>query len=508
MQQGLDELRKQVADLTTLLHAQSTQLAALQTENKLLRQKNQLLLQRMFGRKSERLDALQMELLLGELARQEALSKAVPPPDEDPPHPRGPRGPRTPRLPEDLPTEEVVLDPDEVQRDPSAYRCIGQDVTEELDVTPAQYVRRLYIRPKYVALADRRRPPIQAAMPPRLIEGGYASAGLLADIATRKYVDHLPLYRQEQILKNRHGIALPRQTMSDWMMEVADWLGPVSRHIRDELRASGYLQVDETPVRYCQAEGGGSAQGYFWVYHDPGSRQVLYEWHTSRAAKCLDAMCSKFQGTLQSDGYIAYESFAKDRADIELAGCWAHARRKFHEARNQNPKLAGWFLHQIGLLYRLETQLRESGAPATVREAARACESRMILDRIGRALRVKLPGSLPQSLMGGAIAYALGQWDRLTLFCSDGRVETDNNLVENAIRPTAIGKKNWLFIGHPEAGERSAVIYTLLENCRRLGINPQEYLRDVLTRLPTMTNQQTKELTPARWQAARWTQAA
>jgi len=508
MQRELDELKKQVADLTTLLHAQSAQLSALQTENKLLKQKNQLLLQRLFGRKSEKLDPLQLELLLGELARLEASTASTPADDDPPPRPRGPRGPRAPRLPEDLPTEEVVLDPDEVQRDPSAYRCIGQDVTEELDVTPAQYVRRLYIRRKYVAKADRQRPPIQAAMPPRLIEGGYASAGLLADIVIRKYVDHLPLYRQEQILKNRHGIELPRQTMSEWIREVADWLGPVYRHLRDELRKSGYLQVDETPVRYCQAKGGGSALGYFWVYRDPGSRQVLYEWHTSRAARCLEAMCSGFQGTLQSDGYAAYGSFAGDRSGVELAGCWAHARRKFHEAREEAPKLAGWFLHQIGLLYRVETRMREAGVSTTLREVARARESRMIIERIGKALRAKLAGPLPRSLMGGGIAYALGQWEPLIRFCSDGQVEIDNNGVENAIRPTAVGKKNWMFIGHPEAGDRSAILYTLLENCKRLGIHPGEYLKDVLTRLPTMTNQNTHELTPANWLAARTAKAA
>jgi transposase len=507
MQAGLGELQKQVAELAASVQALREENAALRTENKLLQQKNQLLLRRLFGRQSEKLDSRQMELLLGELVQLQAA--AVPPPDDDPPpRPRGPRPHREPRLPEDLPTEEVVLDPEEVKHDPKAYRCIGQDVTEELDVTPARYLRRLYIRRKYVAKADRRSLPIQAPMPARPIGGGYASPNLLADIVVRKFEDHLPLYRQEQILRNRHGIELPRQTMSEWGREVADWLGPVYRDLQAELRASGYLQVDETPIRYCQAEGGGSALGFFWVYHDPGSRQVLYEWHTSRAARCLEGMCAEFRGTLQSDGYIAYESFAKERASIELAGCWAHARRKFHEAREEDPKLAGWFLYQIGLLYRVEARLRKAGASATLRGVARACESRMIVERIAKALKVKLAGPLPRSLTGGAIAYALGQWEQLVRFCRDGRLEIDNNGVENAIRPTAVGKKNWLFIGHPEAGQRSAVIYTLLENCRRLGINAQEYLCDLLTRLPGMTNQQTHDLTPAKWLAARRQQAA
>ena len=512
MASELARLQAEKQELLSLVQSLQATIAQLETDNKLLKDQKQFLLGRLFGRSSETLDSRQMELLLGLVAA----------PVEEPPCPpalvprRSSRA-RKPRLPADLPTEDIIIEPEEVQQAPAAYRLIGEEITQELDYVPPKYFRRRFIRRKYTSNADRSRPPIIAALPPRLIEGGYAGAGLLTDILLKKYVDHLPLYRQERILRTRHGIELSRKTMSDWVRGVADWLKPIYNHLRDELRGSGYLQVDETPVRYCLAEGGGSGQGYFWVYHRPGA-SVLYEWHTGRGAECLKPMLDGFSGTVQCDGYGAYDSYAKERNHrereagrpkaIELSGCWAHARRKVFEAREEAPGLAAWWLRQIGHLYRVEEDLRCRHAGPRLRQAVRAGHSGMILARIRRVLDLKVGAHLPRSQMGAAIRYALGAWEELLRFRDDGRLEIDNNLVENAIRPTALGKKNWLFIGHPEAGERSAIIYTLLENCRRLGINPQAYLHDVLTRLPAMTNRQTHELTPANWAAARKAKAA
>lgn len=417
-----------------------------------------------------------------------------------------------------MPTEEIIIEPTVVQQDPAAYRLIGEEITQQLDYYPPVYLRRLFIRRKYVAKADRDLAPILGDFPARLIPGGYAGAGLLTDIILKKYVDHLPLYRQEQILRTRHGIELSRRTMSDWVAVVADWLGPIYRQLREEVRQGGYLQVDETPVRYCQAEGGGSAQGYLWTYHQPppAGRQggtVLFEWHPGRGANRLRDLLADFRGQLQCDGYSAYGCYARERNAaeraagrddaIELSGCWAHARRKIYEARDEAPNLAGWLLNQVGHLYRLEAQLRERRAGPRLRQAERAAHSRMILARIRRVLQAKIGQFLPRGRMGGAMKYILGLWEPLERFCAHGHLEIDNNGVENAIRPTAVGKKNWLFVGHPEAGQRSAVIYTVLENCKRQQINPWEYLHDVLSRLPTLTNQQTRDLTPARWAATR-----
>ena len=494
MQTGKEELQRLNAGLVS-------QLQGLQIENKQLKQKVQFLLLRMFGRKSEKIDPRQLELLLKGLAVED------PPPDNDPPPslpapPRKPRETSKPRIPANLPTENEVIIPAEVEKNPQAYKCIGEEITEELDVDPARYFKRRIIRRKYVSKVDKEQAPIVAPLKPRLIEGGYAGVGLLTDIILKKYVDHLPLHRQERILRTRHGIELSRKTMCDWVGKVADWLRPVYSQLQKELTGSGYLQVDETPVRYCGNDGGGSSLGYLWAYHHPGA-DVLFEWHTSRAAKCLNKMLGEFAGTVQSDGYAAYKMYARQNERIVLAGCWAHARRKIFEAQEEAPGLAGWLLNQVGLLYRIESEMRKRQAGPHLRAAIRCASSSMILARIQDVLRKKLPEHLPQSRMGLAIGYALAHWKQLERFRDDGRLEIDNNLVENAIRPTALGKKNWLFFGAPDAGQRSAIIYTLLESCRRRGISQRDYLLDVLTRLPAMKITEVSELTPARWIAAR-----
>jgi len=211
----------------------------------------------------------------------------------------------------------------------------------------------------------------------------------------------------------------------------------------------------------------------------------------------------EFKGILQTDAYSAYGSFAKDRPEVTMAGCMAHARRKFYQAREQKPGVANFILSHIAALYRIEASLRKQKAGPVLREAARAAASRPILARLERALKILAPRFLPKSNMGKAIAYTLSIWPSLQVYLTAGRVEIDNNLVENAIRPSAVGKKNWLFIGAAEAGKKTAILYTIVESCRRRGINPLAYLHDVLTRLPRYTNHTVHELTPENWAKAR-----
>jgi hypothetical protein len=344
-----------------------------------------------------------------------------------------------------------------------------------------------------------------AALPERLLDRSLPAPGLLAQIVVAKYCDHLPLYRQEQIYQQRHGVHLPRQSLTRWVELAADWLKPIYEHIRTGVMGGGYVQVDETPVDYLAPGHGTTKQGYLWTCSRPGG-DVFYRWETSRAAECLGNIIPvDFKGTVQCDGYSAYRAFANRRhGTIELAGCWAHARRKFHEALEQSPKTAGWMMRQIQHLYQVEARLREQRVGPRLREAVRAHESRPIVQRLQRALIALKSGRrhLPQSLLGIALDYALGQWKTLEVYLADGRVEIDNNLVENAIRPTALGKKNWLFIGEAGAGDRGAILYTIIECCRRRGVDPYAYLRDVLTRLPRMTNHQIPEVTPTTWAKA------
>jgi transposase len=476
------------------------QVELLRRENALLRQKIDLLVKRVFGSSSEPLAGNQLELLAAqpESASPPALVGAAPEKDRS----KSSRPPREPRLPENLPVVEEVIDPEPVKAQPEVWRCIGQEVSEQLDYEPGRFLKRRVVRRKYVHRTNPDYAPVIAALPERLLDRSLPAPGLLAQIVVGKYCDHLPLYRQEQIYQQRHGLNLPRQSLTRWVELAADWFKPIYEHIRTGVMGGGYVQVDETPVDYLAPGHGTTKQGYLWTCSRPGG-DVFYRWETSRSAECLHNIIPvDFTGTVQCDGYSAYRAFANKRnGTIALAGCWAHVRRKFHEALEQSPKTAGWMMRQIQHLYRVEARLREQRAGPRLRVAVRAHQSKPIVERIERAL-VRLKSSarhLPQSLLGIAIDYALGQWKTLEVYVADGRVEIDNNLVENAIRPTAIGKKNWLFIGEAGAGDRGAILYTIIECCRRRNIDPYSYLRDVLTRLPRMTNHQIPEVTPQAW---------
>jgi transposase len=390
-----------------------------------------------------------------------------------------------------------------VKADPEAYKRIGEEVLEELDITPARFFIHRIIRPKYVLIDNRMLPPVLAPAPERIIPGSFASAGLIQAIVLSKYCDHLPLYRQEQIFKSRYGIELSRKTMSDWMFALAQQLARIYEALCAELRAQSYLQIDETVIRYLDPGNGQCGQGYLWVSLAP-KLGVVFEWHTGRSNSCLEKMLTGFSGIVQSDGYSAYGAFQKKHpeASIELAACWAHVRRKFYDARNES-RFAAQMVEEIKTLYRIETGCDES--PELDRRAVRQEKSVPVLERIELHLRGNQQHHLPKSLTRTAIDYTLDLWPRLLVYTEHGEMQIDNNRVENAIRPTAVGKKNWLFFGSAEAGETSAILYSLLETCRKLEINPDDYLRDILPRLPGMTNQTAENYTPSQWKAARQT---
>lgn len=476
----------------------------LRRENELLRARVDLLVRRMFGRKSEQLSPDQLELALGHVEQMPA--PAVLSTDPEPPRPpRRPRKVRQPRCPDDLPVETDVIDPAPVEGNPEAWRQIGEEVSEQFDYEPGRFLRRRTVRRVWVKRGDPDAVPVVAPLPPKLLERGILAPGLLAHVLVSKYADHLPLCRQERIYEQRHGVWLPRQTLARGVELAAEWLKPVVQQIAREQLAGGYVQIDETPVKYLEPGSGQASQGYFWAVHVPDG-DTIYHWTAGRGHEhLLDILPETFHGIAQCDGYGAYRTMQRQRPGVKLAGCWAHVRRKFHEAFEQReaPGRNGWILGQIRHLYAIERRLRESRAGPHLRVAVRAAESRMILDRLKRTLHKLQPLHRPQSLTGKAVNYALGQWAQLEVFLEHGRLEIDNNLVENAIRPTALGRKNWLFIGAEQAGWRSAVIFSLLQSCRTHGVEPFAYLKDVLTRLPGMTNHQVHTLTPKAWAQAR-----
>lgn len=487
--------------MTEIENQLSAENVQLRQENRLLRQKVDWLLKKIFGGgQGEKVDPAQLQLVLKglegvvvtEAGLKETLQK-----EKAPPRPRSRGRKPLPAVEE----QRIVMEPVEVEIGNGQWTRIGEERTEELDLQPAKFIKRVYLRPKYIHRGDGR--IVVAKLPNRFLEKSIPGPGLLAQIIIQKYDDHLPLYRQEKIFLEQFGIKIPRQRMSDWLERAAWELRPIYREMEQRLFKGGYLQADETPIRYLDPDNPGqSHQGYLWVYGRPGG-DVIFDWQTGRSQEAAKAKLKNFKGRLQSDGYPVYECVAREQGGIILHGCWAHARRKFYEAQEEEPQKSAWVLKEIGRLYHLESQMREAHAGPEIREAERKKQCPVILKRIYRALKWFARRSLPQSLMGKAIGYALSEWEQLERYVEDGRVEIDNNLLENAIRPTAVGKKNWLFIGHPKAGEKSAVIYSLLGSCRRAGVPPREYLMDVFARLPHMKSHQIGELLPSRWAEAR-----
>ena len=481
---------------------------------KLLKEKIDLLIRRLFGSKSEKLDAAQLELLLKEvdLGKADASAEKAEAPSIveilKPVANRPDKSRRRERWPQELAVEQEVIEPEEVRDNPEAFRCIGEEITEMLDYRPGKFFRRQIIRRKFVRKEQTELPPVIAPLPDSLQQRCIAAPGLLAQVILSKYCYHLPLYRQQQIYWDRHQVWLPRQSMVRWVQLASEWLKPIYREMKAQMMKGPYVQVDETPIKYLDPGGGKTALGYLWVAHRPG-QDVIFEWYTTREAKCLDKLIPiDFSGTIQCDGYSAYDRFAKHCAlqgrPVLLAGCWAHTRRGFYEALDHAPKEAGWVMRQIAHLYDIERKLRRQRGGPALRDAYRASQSAPICRRIHRILQrwYLTRRFLPKSTMGQAVGYALGQWESLQIYLKDPKIEIDNNLVENAIRPTALGKKNWLFFGDADAGQRSAIIYSIIESCRRHGVEPYTYLHDVLSRLPSMTNRQIKDIVPKAWAAA------
>ena len=482
------------------------EIAKRDAEIAILKQTIDALCRRVFGKSSEQLDASQLELFEPPKKAPAADPADHGPAAEDPAR-RDPRRkqPRPPRIPEHLPVVEQVLDPPEVLAAPDQWRRIGEEVREQLDYKRGEFRRIRLVRGKYVRKGDVLAKPVVAPLPPSLLDRCIATPGLIAEIIGNRFVCHLPYYRQTEIFA-RQGVSFHRKTLCDWAALGADWLSAVYRAIQHEHWRSRYRQFDETPIDYLKPGSGQAQTGYLWTSNIPGGT-VMYHWRAGRDAggivdlfgECGTAAC-----TIQCDGYEAYPAWAKDKPHITLAGCHAHLRRKFFEAKEQEPKLVAWILRQLGHLYRIEKQLREAKAGPALREAVRASQSRVIHRRLKALIdRLALRAILPKSKLGKAIHYAAKQWSKLGVYLGDGRIEIDNNLVENAIRPTKLGAKNWLFIGCREAGQRAAILYTIVENCRRLGIDTREYLEDVLTRLPGMMASEAGNLTPANWLRAR-----
>ena len=411
-------------------------------------------------------------------------------------------------LPAHLPRIEQVVDIE----DKSCPCCsgvlhrIGEDVAERLDVIPAQFRVLVVRRPKY-ACRTCQEVVVQASAPARLIEGGLPTEALVAHVVVSKYADHCPLYRQAQIY-SRQGVDLDRSTLADWTGRAAFLLRPLHIRLLDKLKASPKLFADETTAPVLDPGRGRTKTGQLWTYArddrpwgglDPPG--VAYVYAPDRSGQRPLEHLNGFAGVLQVDGYGGYRKLARKNT-VSLAFCWSHVRRGFYElAASGTAPIAAAALQRIKGLYVVEADIR--GRPADERRAERQERSMPIVQALEPWLRTKLEMISQKSKLAEAIRYALARWDGLTRFLDDGRIDIDSNVVERAIRPIALNRKNALFAGSDDGAQHWAVLASLIETCKLIRVDPEAYLADVITRIVQgHRNSRLDELLPWAYQAA------
>jgi transposase len=504
----VDNLPADPEALRALLIAERAQHAA---ERERLRAIIVALQRHRFGRRSEQLDPDQLALGLEDLeqsvAAAEAQEERVAAPGQSRPA-HQPRKINRGALPDHLPRVDVVIDVED-RRCPccaGTLHPIGEDVAERLDVIPLQFRVLVVHRPKY---ACRTCPGtvVQAPAPPRLVEGGLPTEALVAHVIVAKYADHTPLYRQAQIYA-RQGIDLDRSTLADWSGRAAWWLRPLHAKLLDELRSSPKLFADETTAPVLDPGRGRTKTGQLWAYArddrpwgGPAPPAVTYIYAPDRKAERPIAHLEGFRGVLQVDGYAGYRALA-ETGHVHLAFCWAHVRRRFYEiAATGGAPIATEALARIAELYGLEAEMR--GRPADERRTVRSQRAQPVVDDLKIWFETKLALVSQKSTVAEAIRYALSRWGGLCRFLDDGHIEIDSNVVERAIRPLALNRKNALFAGSDGGGEHWAIHASLIETCKLNGVDPQAYLADILARLVEgHPINRLDELLPWNWAAA------
>lgn len=407
------------------------------------------------------------------------------------------RQPKRKPLPAELPRTEICHEPEStVCPCGCTLQRIGEDVAEKLDYTPGVFTVERHIRGKWVCANCETL--TQAPVPAHVIDKGIPTTGLLAQVLIAKYLDHLPLYRQEAIF-GRAGLAIPQSTLAQWVGQCGVALQPLVDALKAEMLGHRVLHADETPVAMLDPGAGKTHRAYLWSYSvgafEP-MKAVVYDFTESRAGKHAQGFLGKWQGTLICDDYSGYKALLAN--GLTEAGCMAHARRKFFDLHSQNQsQIAGEALELFGRLYGIEREVAELDVDERLR--IRQEKAQPIADEL-HAWLTQQRQRVPQgSATARAIDYSLKRWTALTHYLTDGQVPIDNNWIENRIRPIAIGRKNWLFAGSLRAGKRAAAIMSLVQSAKLNGHEPFEYLKDILTRLPTQPASRVGELLPHRW---------
>jgi transposase len=508
-----DELRRQAedaqrrtAEIERVLEATAADYSLLQEKHAELAEALALLRRYVFGPRRERLHdgPGQGHLFALHDAPPEGGSVAPAPPEiAAPPGPTKPARSRKRTSLDHLPHNRIEHDLPEAEKTcpccGGAKRRIGEDLSRELEFTPAKLEVNVHVLPKYACPRCRdgvASPPV----PPKPIARGIAGAGLVSFVLVSKFTDHLTLYRLEDIL-TRHGVYLSRSTLCDWVRNAAELLEPLARLQKALVLRSSVLWTDDTHVIVLGGEGPGSTKGRFWPYIGPAEYPyTVYDFTMSRARDGPATFLADYEGYLQADAYGGYDGiFTGSNGRIIEVACWAHARRKFYEARANAPREANQVLELVQQLYDVEDRARELTAAG--RQALRQRESAPILDRIETYLDELSPRVLPKSALGKALTYARNQRAALRVYVSDGRLTIDNNVSERTVRVQAIGRKNWEFLGSPGAGPRAAVLFTILAGAKRHLLEPWAYVRDVLLK-SSVGETDLEALLPDRWAAS------
>jgi transposase len=484
-------------EIITISKAEYRELLKFKSEVEWLKHQLEQLRRMIFGSKSERFiapDPLQGSLFdlpaieAPEKQQEEITYTRTKPETQEKKHPF------RAELPAHLPRKIEIIEPENI---PEGAKKIGDVITETLEYEPPRiYVRQIQ-RPKYVFESTDESTRIEIAQLPSLpVPKGNAGASMIAHILVSKFVDHLPYYRQSQIFK-RQNLHLADSTIGGWAnVAIENWLVPVWETMKKKIVTTDFLKADETPIPVLSEDKPGSThRGFHWVYYDPVNKLVVFDYRQSRGQEGPKSFLKDFTGYLQTDGYSVYDNLAPPEK-ITLLACMAHARRKFDQAKNNDPNRSKEAMLMIQELYDIERIAREQQLSYEAIKELRQQESMVILDKFETWLIDQSIKVLPKSAIGIAINYTKNLWPRLKRYVEDGRFQIDNNLIENSIRPVALGRKNYLFAGSHEGAKHAAVIYSMLATCKIRNIEPFKWLTEILTKIPDYPANKLSELLP------------
>lgn len=454
----------------------------------------------LFGQKRERFEAVdtqQLKLPFEEYATQEEKADETPVKEVVTYERKKATHPGRKPLPEHLSEVIHVIEPEESTE---GFVKIGEERTEILEYNPSSFFKLVIVRPKY-ALKDttnddfleKNKQVVIAQMPTRPIEKCLAGNKLLSSILINKYIDHLPLYRQVQIFK-RSEVDISPSTIDSWVRSLGNLLEPLYKRLIREIKAQTYLQVDETNTKVLdRTKKGKTHLGYYWTYYAPLSNLVCFDYQKGRDIEAPQYFLEGYEGTLQTDGYNVYKHYYSNDKVVHMA-CWAHARRYFEKARNTDRPRAEYVLTEIQKLYQIERDI--ANLTPQEKKKTRLDESLPIIDRLGKWLHIEHNNILPKSPIGIAISYTMNLWISLQNYLNDGNLMIDNNLIENKIRPIALGRKNYLFAGSHNGAMRSAMFYSFFGSCKINDINPLLWMEYVLENISDWKANKLQELLP------------